>query len=72
VAHALDRGAIENYFPDAVIKREFGTQYQALEAYKKLEDVNPHRGKSQNCKIAAGMSFDDIKNTDLGQFLMQL
>src|SRR5262249_2483174 len=33
VAHALDRAAMENYFPDAVIKRVFGNQYRALEDY---------------------------------------
>jgi predicted ATPase len=71
-AQALDRRAIENYFPEAAIKRTFGDQYRALRPYERLRDVNPHWGKNQNWKVAGAMTFDDIKETDLGQFLLAL
>ena len=70
--HALDRRATENYFPESVVRRVFGSSYRALAPYEKLSDANPHWSKSQNWKMAADMKFDDIRATDLGQFLEAL
>jgi hypothetical protein len=55
-----------------VIKRIFGNGYRALTPYEKLSDVNPHWSKSQNWKMAADMTFDDIRETDIGRFLQEL
>jgi ABC-type cobalamin/Fe3+-siderophores transport system ATPase subunit len=71
-SHALNKRATENYFPDAVVKRVFGVQFRALGPYEKLSDASPNWSKSQNWKMAADMSFDDIRNTDLGKFLEEL
>ena len=71
-AHVLDRRATENYFPDNVVKRVFGEEFRGLEPYEKLNQVNPHWGKSDNWRLAAAMTYDDIKGTDLGQFIDQL
>ena len=71
-SHVLSRRAIENYFPDAVVKRVFGSSYRALAPYEKLSDANPHWSKSQNWKMAADMTSDDIRGTDLGTFLEEL
>ena len=70
--HVLDRRATENYFPDHVVKRVFGANYRALAPYERLSDANPHWSKSQNWKMAADMTFDEILRTDLGQFLEAL
>jgi hypothetical protein len=68
-AHALEYRATENYFPDNNVKQVFGTEYRALGRYERLGDVAPHWSKSQNWKIAASMSTEDIRATDLGRFL---
>jgi len=67
--HVLERRAIENYFPDSVVKRTFGDAFRALTAYERLSEANPHWSKSQNWKMAADMTFGEIRGTDLGQFL---
>jgi hypothetical protein len=71
-SHVLNKRAIENYFPDPVVKRVFGSDYRALLPYEKLSDANPHWSKSQNWKMAADMRFDNIRETDLGAFLEAL
>jgi predicted ATPase len=71
-AHALDRRATENYFPDAAIKFVFGDKYRSLGPFERLAEAQPHWSKSQNWKLAAAMKFDDIRNTDLGAFLEAL
>jgi AAA15 family ATPase/GTPase len=72
MSHALDRRATENYFPEQVVKRVFGASYRALAPYEKLSDASPRWSKSQNWKMAADMTFDDIRATDLGAFLEAL
>lgn len=71
-AKALDFRATENYFPDAVVKSVFGGEFRSLAPYEKLTDAIPHWHKSQNWKLAQAMSFDDISETDFGQFLQEL
>ncbi len=71
-AHAVERRATENYFPDDVIKRAFGREYRALDAYERLNNANPHWGKSENWKLAAGWPLDEVMATDLGKFLADL
>lgn len=66
------RRATENYMSDTAIKAVKSEKYRALSEYEKLEDVVPAWAKSENWKIADEMSFDEIRNTDLGQFLILL
>ena len=71
-AHALEYRATENYFPDNNVKQIFGPEYRALGPYERLGDVAPHWSKSQNWKVAASMSTEDIRATDFGRFLEAL
>lgn len=71
-AHPLERRAIENYLTDSAIKRVKGNDYKALSHYQKLEDIDPHWGKSENWRIAREMEFKDIERTDLGQFIRDI
>ena len=66
------RKATENYLSNSAIKAVKGEKYRALEHYEKLETVDPAWAKSENWMIADAMDFDDLKNTDLGQFLLNL
>lgn len=70
--HVLDRRATENYLTDSAVKRVKGPKYAALGPYQKLEDVSPSWSKSENWRIAREMSTNDIRGTDLGQFLENL
>ena len=71
-AAALERRAIENYFPDSIVKRVFGNTFRGLTPYERLGDVQPHWSKSQNWKLASAMDFESIRQTDLGAFLEAL
>jgi len=63
-----ERRAIENYFTENAIKKVLGENYNVLSEYEK-----PHNwDKSKNWLIAKEMSFDDIKNTDLGNFIEEI
>lgn len=66
------RKATENYLSDGAIKAVKGEKYRALEHYEKLETADPAWAKNENWKIADAMSFDEVKDTDLGQFLLHL
>lgn len=66
------RKATENYMSDSAIKTVKGEKYRALEHYEKLEALDPAWSKNENWMIADAMDFDELKNTDLGQFLLHL
>jgi energy-coupling factor transporter ATP-binding protein EcfA2 len=68
----LDRRAIENYLSDQAIKTIKGDKYSALTSYERLKDCAMPWAKSENWRIAREMVFDEIKNTDLGEFLRSL
>jgi ABC-type cobalamin/Fe3+-siderophores transport system ATPase subunit len=65
----LDRRAIENYFPDHVVKSVFGASYRALGPFEKLNAVNPHWSKDQNWKLALNWPLKEVFENDLGEFL---
>lgn len=65
--HVLERRAIENYFSDNAIKKTIGEKYKALEPYKK-----PNWPKEWNWRIVQNIEFEEIKNTDLGEFLKSI
>ena len=67
--HVLDRRAIENYFPGEAVKKVKGDKYRALQPYEKLKHASPAWGKEENWRIAREMTIDQLKPTDLGEFL---
>lgn len=71
-AQASERRAIENYFTERAIKRVRGENSRALDHYEKLNSSEENWSKSENWRIARFMEIDDIKNTDLGKFLLEL
>ena len=66
------RKATENYLSDRAIKVVKGENYRAIGHYEKLAFVEPAWAKNENWMIADEMSFDELKDTDLGEFLLKL
>ncbi len=70
--HVLERRALENYLMEKAIKQVKGDKYRPLTAFEKLTDANPSWGKHENWRIIGEMDWDDVKDTDLGDFLAKL
>lgn len=70
--HCLVRRATENYLTDSAVKKIKGDKYRALEHYEKLDEISPNWSKHENWKIAREMTLDDLKGTDLGEFILRL
>jgi hypothetical protein len=70
--HILERRAIENYFPDAAIKKIRGDNHRALGPFERFRDVPLEWSKADNSRVAMEMSPEDILVTDLGRFLESL
>jgi len=69
----LDWRAAENYFPERAIKKVPGfASYQALTPFQKRETLPQVWPKTENWRIAREMTIDELKVTDLGQFLAAL
>lgn len=66
------RRATENYLSDRAIKIVKSEKYRALGHYEKLESVEPAWAKNENWMIADEMTLDELKDTDLGEFLLKL
>jgi energy-coupling factor transporter ATP-binding protein EcfA2 len=66
-AVASERRAIENYFTNNAIKEVLGEEYGELNLYDKA-----NWPKEKNWLIAQSMSFEEIKNTDLGKFFQKI
>jgi energy-coupling factor transporter ATP-binding protein EcfA2 len=66
------RRAIENYFSDQAIKTALGDSYRALGPYESLKELPNGWSKTDNWKIARQMSFADIDDLDVGEFLSNL
>lgn len=67
-----DRRATENYFDNKGILAALGEGYQALEHFQLLKESSKPWHKSDNWRIARAMSLEDIRETDLGHFLLSL
>jgi len=67
-----ERRSIENYFSDQAVKAVHGEKYSALKPFERLRDSALPWGKGENWRIAREMSFEDIRNTDVGQFFLRL
>jgi hypothetical protein len=70
--HVLERRATENYLTEPAIKKIKGEKYCALTGFEDLTKARLGWGKAENWKIAREMSWDDVKETDLGKFLEAL
>lgn len=70
--HLTERRAIENYFTTEAVQSVCGQTYRALQPYERLRDCSPCWSKSSDGEIARNMSWDDIKDTDIGHFISQL
>lgn len=70
--HMTERRATENYLTDAAIKEIKGDKYRALDNYERLEDTPLGWKKAENWRIADAMSWDDIAETDIGNFIESL
>ena len=70
--HVLVRRATENYFTDRAVKEVFGKGHAALEHYENLSSHRPGWPKSKNWRIARKMELDELRDTDLGEFLEKL
>jgi ABC-type cobalamin/Fe3+-siderophores transport system ATPase subunit len=68
----LERRATENYFCDRAVKASKGPTFVALGPYEKLGKLDAPWSKSENWKIAAEMTKDEMDPTDLGKFLTAL
>lgn len=65
----LERRAIENYLSDRAIKAVKGKKYTELGPYELLKNAAVPWAKDENWQIAAQMTPDELKETDLGNFL---
>ncbi|MBI4506315.1 MAG: hypothetical protein HY691_12335 [Chloroflexi bacterium] len=70
--HALERRAIENYFPDAAVKKVKGAKYRSLAPYERLKDLALSWSKEENWRIAREIEAQELEGTDLGDFLKSL
>ena len=71
-AKASQRRATENYLASETIKSVLGDNYTELEHYQLLKSAKKPWSKVDNWKIVRAMDFDQIKDTDLGEFLTNL
>ena len=68
----LTRRATENYLAEHAIKRIKGEKYEGLDEFESLKDATFGWGKHENWRIAREMRPEDLKGTDLGEFLINL
>lgn len=66
--HVLDRRAMENYFSEAAIRAVLGPTAPALAPYEVASGVI----KGNQIKIASHMTAEEIGQTDVGKFLMDV
>lgn len=73
--HVLEWRAIDNYFPDRVIRQIKGQNFQALNPYQKLGETTQgiqHWAKSENWRFAQAMTKEELESTDLGNFIKRI
>ncbi len=69
--HITKLRATENYLTDAAIKEALGTHRSQLGPFEDIKKAPSAWPKSLSCKAAARMTVDDVKNTDIGEFLLE-
>jgi len=72
--HVLELRAIENYLSDRAIKQVMGNKYKALKPYEALNEKAQYGWHKavHNWRIAQEMTREELKGTDLGEFLERL
>lgn len=70
--HVLERRSLESYLADGAVKKVKGQAYRGLGPYERLNQATAPWAKSDNWRIAAEMSWDELRDTDLGRFLVSL
>lgn len=70
--HVLDRRATENYLAERAIREVKGPQFRALAPYELPKSLQHGWSKSENWRIAAEMTKQELLSTDLGIFLETL
>jgi ABC-type polar amino acid transport system ATPase subunit len=70
--HATERRATENYWSDSAIKQIKSDKFRALEAYQLLRDAENGWSKNENWRIAEATDWQELQETDLGQFLLRI
>ena len=63
------RRATENYLSEPAIQKVKGSKYKALGEFQKLNEADFPWSKSENWKIAREMELEDLKGTDILDFL---
>lgn len=71
-AVASERRATENYLEIKGIQAVLGEEYEPLDHFQLLKTAKKPWNKSLNWKIARESAFEDIEDTDFGQFLKSL
>ncbi len=66
-----ERRATDNYLTERAIKLRFGDSQRGFQPFESRKDVNPSWSKDANWRIASLMTWDEIKDTDLGRFLIK-
>ncbi len=66
------RRATENYFTDRAVKKVFGSTRRALNRFEALKDITPRWSKRQNWRIAAEMTLEELKDTDIHEMFSAL
>ena len=64
-----ERRAIENYFPGHAVKAAFGSSFEQLQPYERLDDHPNGWSKSDNWRIARHVAKADFLLSDVGAFL---
>ena len=59
-----ERRATENYFTEDAIKKAFG-KFRALREFEALKEMTPRWRKNENWRIAARMTLDELRDTDV-------
>jgi energy-coupling factor transporter ATP-binding protein EcfA2 len=67
--HILERRALENYFPQRVVKHVLGEKYDELQPFEKLSASKMPWAKNDHWKLAREMTREELEESDLGVFL---
>jgi hypothetical protein len=74
--HQLERYAVENYFSLRALREQFGSQIDSsisrIDPNTKLEDQIGFNVKRNSRRIAQIMTLDEIKDTDLYEFFVEV
>jgi hypothetical protein len=67
--HVLKRRALENYWAERAIRAAVGASARSLGDYETLQSSKAGWSKSDNGRIAAEITLDELRSSDLLEFL---